>query len=133
MNGYGPNTNAKNMKLIAPGLVAAGFLAVQAIRQLVLVNGQYADKLESRAGQVATWFTTTLLLVAAYLASNEIKTYRRSMMMLAALFIGVMASGISMIYSSTTTPNPEPNRRWFGIAHVIFAMLILAYSVYSFV
>lgn len=121
------------MKLLAPGLVTAGFLAVQAIRQLVQVNSQFGAKMESRSGQVATWFTTTLLLIAAYLSTNEIKTYNSSIVFLAALFIGIMGSGIAMIYASTTTPNPESNRMWFGIAHVLFALIVLAYSVYSFI
>jgi hypothetical protein len=127
------NANARNMKLVAPGLAMAGFLAVQAIRHLVQVNGQFGSKTESRAGQVATWMTTTLLLVAAYLSTNEVKTYMMSQVVLATLFVGVMGSGIAMIYASTNTPNPETNRRWFGIAHVIYALIILAYSVYSFV
>ena len=122
--------NANNSRLAAPGFAMAGFLAVQAIRQLVQVNG---DKNESRSGQVASWFTTTLLLIAAYLTASQVKTKNEAMTILAALFIGVMGSGIAMIYGSTVTPNPEPNRRWFGIAHIIFALLILAYSVYSFI
>lgn len=122
-----------NSRLAAPGFVTAGFLAVQAIRQLVQVNGQFSSNAESRSGQVATWFTTTLLIVAAYLSASQVKTKNEAMAILAALFIGVMGSGIAMIYASTTTPNPEPNRRWFGIAHVVFAMIILGYAVYSFI
>ena len=132
MNAYA--TNAVNSKLIAPGAAMSLFLAVQAIRQLVQVNQDAADGKEGRAGQVATWFNVTLLLVAAYLMTNQVKTYRRVVMVLGTLILGVLASGTGMIYSASAPggKNPEKNRLWFGIAHIVFALILIAYTVYSF-
>lgn len=104
------------------------FLSVQAIRQLVLVNGQFADNKESRAGQVSTWFVIALTLIVAgfmypaSLSSNAIKGG------LTALFIGIMGSGIAMVYDVIKNKaGPEKNRLWFGIAHIVFALAVLAY------
>jgi hypothetical protein len=110
------------------------FLAVQAIRQLVLVNSQYGGKTESRAGQVASWMTTTLTFMVAILlfqSQNELSD-RGVLTSLFLLFIGVMSSGIAMIYDGAkNNGGPEKNRMWFGVAHTVFAMLIFAYLLYS--
>lgn len=108
------------------------FLAVQAIRQLILVNAQYDAKTESRAGQVASWMTITMtLIIAALLYPSQLST-TTTMGGLALLVIGAMGSGISMIYDAMKNKtHAEKNRLWFGIAHVVFAMIMLAFLMYS--
>ena len=108
-----------------------GFLGVQAIRQLIQVNGQAGgDKpVESRAGQVAAWMTITMTLLAGYFLYQP-KT--PTVMALWALFIAAMGSGSAMIYDymdakSTQTVEVKRNRLFFGIAHIIFALFVLIY------
>ena len=110
-----------------------GFLGVQAIRQLVLVNKQAGgDKpSESLAGQVSAWLTITMTMIAAVVLYMP-KTPHISG--LAALFIAAMGSGVAMIYDytqSTSTVEPKKNRLFFGIAHVILALLVLVYLILS--
>ena len=109
------------------------FLIVQAIRQLVLVNSQATAKTESRAGQVAAWMTITLtLIVAALLYPSGPLTRKNTIGGLFVLFAGVMGSGIAMIYDGMNNKGgQEKNRMWFGIAHVVFAMLVFAFLLYS--
>ena len=109
------------------------FLIVQAIRQLVLVNGQAAAKTESYAGQVAAWMTITLtLVIAALLYSPGPLAYKSALGGLFILFVGVMGSGIAMIYDGINNKSgPEKNRLFFGIAHILFAMLLFAFLLYS--
>ena len=109
------------------------FLIVQAIRQLVLVNGQAADKKESRAGQVAAWMTITLtILVAAFLYPSVPLPDKNILGGILLLFVGVMGSGIAMLYDAMKNKaGPEKNRLWFAIAHIIFAVLILAFLMFN--
>lgn len=134
------NGNAvANKPLSDPGVVLKlsmmTFLAVQAIRQLVLVNGQFNKKTETRPGQVASWFTITLtLLIAAVLATSPLNI--KPNMVTGATFAvvaGVLGSGAAMLYDAIQNKGkqPEPNRLWFSIAHIIFGMLLLAYLIYS--
>lgn len=105
------------------------FLIVQAVRQLVLVNGQAEDKKESRAGQVAAWFTIMLtLIVAAFLYPSGSIPPNRVVGGLIALFLGVMGSGIAMLYDAIKNKDgPEKNRMWFAVAHIIFAVIVLIF------
>jgi uncharacterized membrane protein len=109
------------------------FLVVQAIRQLVLVNGQYNAKTESRAGQVASWMTITMtLIIAGLLYPSTPLSTKTTMGGLALLVIGAMGSGTYMIYDGMKNKtSQEKNRLWFGIAHVVFAMIMLAFLLYS--
>ena len=131
------NSNGANNSLANPNFVLklsmVTFLIVQAIRQLVLVNSQATAKTESRAGQVAAWMTITLtLIVAALLYPSGPLTYKNTLGGLFLVFAGVMGSGIAMIYDGMKNKaGPEKNRLWFGIAHVIFAMLVFAFLLYS--
>ena len=110
------------------------FLGVQGIRQLVQVNGRASgDKpTESRAGQVAAWMTITMTVLIGYLLYQAKPA---SVMALAALFIAAMGSGVAMIYdysaNKTVALAAEPNRLFFGIAHVLFALLTLVYLLMS--
>ena len=137
MSYYPTSGNIMNNSFSNPSsvltLTMVTFLVVQAIRQLVLVNGQAAAKTESRSGQVAAWMTITLtLIVAALLYSPGSLTRTTTLGGLFLLFAGVMGSGIAMIYDGMNNKaGPEKNRLWFGIAHVLFAMLILAFLLYS--
>jgi hypothetical protein len=133
MNAYGTSapTNSFNK---SPANVAKlfmlTFLGVQGIRQLVQVNGRANAKTptESRAGQVAAWMTITMTLLIGFLLYQPKPA---PVMALAALFVAAMGSGVAMIidYSSNKTVAlaAEPNRLFFGIAHVIFALLTLVY------
>ena len=137
MNVYG--AAAANNSLMKPQFVMkmsmVTFLIVQAIRQLVLVNGQTADNKESRAGQVAAWMTITLtILVAAFLYPSTPLSDKNILGGIFLLFAGVMGSGIAMLYDSMKNKaGPEKNRMWFAIAHIIFAILLLAFLIYSLV
>ena len=112
------------------------FLGVQAIRQLVQVNeqaGRDKSPIESQAGKVAAWMTITMTMLAGFLLYQP-KT--PTVMALAALFITAMGSGVAMIYDymdakSTQTVEVKRNRLFFGIAHVLFALLTLVYLLMS--
>ena len=135
MNAYGAANNSFNK---SPANVAKlfmlTFLGVQGIRQLVQVNGRASgDKpTESRAGQVAAWMTITMTVLIGYLLYQAKPA---SVMALAALFIAAMGSGVAMIYdysaNKTIALAAEPNRLFFGIAHVLFALLTLVYLLMS--
>ena len=135
MNAYGATNNSFNK---SPANVAKilmlTFLCVQGIRQLVQVNGRAnADKpTESGAGQVAAWMTITMTVLIGFLLYQP-KT--ASVMSLVALFVAAMGSGIAMIYdysvNKTVALAAEPNRLFFGIAHVLFALLTLVYLLVS--
>ena len=129
MNAYGPvNNNAFNSsKANIAKLLLLTFLGVQSIRQLVYVNDQAGAKTESRSGQVAAWMTITMTLVAAY-ALYAPKT--PSVMAMIALVIAAMGSGVAMIYGVLKNDvKPEKYRLFFGIAHVILAVLVSAYLI----
>lgn len=128
MNAYANNTSDLVLKT---SMVA--FLAVQAIRQLVQVNAQADAKTESRSGQVAAWMTITLTLIIAGIMYQSgplsSKTVTGTTL---ALFVGIMGSGIAMIYDAMSNKaGPEKNRLWFGIAHVVFAVMLFAFLLYS--
>jgi len=133
MNAYGYSNNSLSNPNSVLKLSMATFLIVQAIRQLVLVNGQAAAKTESRSGQVAAWMTITLtLIVAALLYPSGPLAYKTTLGGLFLVFAGVMGSGIAMIYDGMNNKaGPEKNRLWFGIAHLLFAMLVFAFLLYS--
>ena len=107
------------------------FLVVQAIRQLIQVNIQASGEkpTESRAGQVSAWMTITMTLLVGYILYKKDSTPTR--MALVALIVATMASGTALIYDYITNKTvalaAEKNRLWFGIAHVIFALLTLVY------
>jgi len=136
MNAYGASNNSFNK---SPANIAKGFmlmfLFVQGIRQLIQVNGRAnADKpTESLAGQVSAWMTITMTVLIGVLL--YIPRPVPSVMSLAALFIAAMGSGVAMIYdysaNKTVALAAEPNRLFFGIAHVIFALLTLVYLLMS--
>lgn len=130
--GYGTNNSMSDPAFVLK-LSMVVFLAVQAIRQLILVNGQYEAKTESRSGQVATWMTITMTLIIAGLLYPSTPLSTKTVMGgLALLVIGAMGSGISMIYDAMKNKtSQEKNRLWFGIAHVVFAMIMLAFLLYS--
>jgi hypothetical protein len=136
MNSYGA---ANNNSLSSPNFVLklsmVTFLVVQAIRQLILVNSQASgDKpMESRAGQVAAWMTITLtLVVAALLYPSGPLSRKNTLGGLFIVFAGVMGSGIAMTYDGMKNKGgPEKSRLWFGIAHIVFAMLVFAFLLYS--
>lgn len=131
MNAY-QNNAFNSSKANVSKLILLTFLGVQAIRQLIDVNGQAAAKTESRAGQVAAWMTISMTLLAGYVLYSP-KTPHR--MGLAALFIAAMGSGVAMIYdysaNKTQALAAEKYRLWFGIAHVILALLVLTYLLTS--
>ena len=151
MNAYGAtNNNSLSSPSFVLTLTMVTFLVVQAIRQLILVNSQYGDgdKNETRAGQVASWMTILMtLIVAALLYPSGPLSRKSTLGGLFVLFAGVMGSGIAMVYTTLDTSKSndgkgkqinkdvsnkaEPSRRWFGIAHILFAMLILAFLLYS--
>lgn len=135
VNAYGKPLAANN-SLSDPSFVLKMsmvlFLAVQAIRQLILVNGQYEAKTETRPGQVASWMTITMTLIIAGLLYPSTLSTKTTMGGLALLVIGAMGSGIAMMYDALKNKTPaEKNRLWFGITHVVFAMVILAFLLYS--
>jgi hypothetical protein len=135
MNAYGGTNNSFNK---SPANVAKlfmlAFLGVQGIRQLIQVNGRANAKTptESRAGQVAAWMTITMTVLIGVLLYMSRPA---PVMALAALFIAAMGSGVAMIYdysaNKTVALAAEPNRLFFGIAHVIFALLTLVYLLMS--
>ena len=135
MNAYGATNNSFNK---SPANVAKlfmlTFLGVQGVRQLVQVNGRASGNkaMESRAGQVSAWMTITMTVLIGFLLYQP-KT--ASVMSLVALFIAAMGSGVAMIYdysaNKTVALAAEPNRLFFGIAHVLFALLTLVYLLIS--
>ena len=133
MNAAANNSFNKSPANVAK-LLMLTFLGVQGIRQLVQVNGRASgDKpTESRAGQVAAWMTITMTVLIGYLLYQAKPA---SVMALAALFIAAMGSGVAMIYdysaNKTVALAAEPNRLFFGIAHVLFALLTLVYLLMS--
>jgi hypothetical protein len=135
MNTYGATNNSFNSsKANVAKLFMLTFLGVQGIRQLIQVNGRANAKTptESRAGQVAAWMTITMtVLIGVLLYMSK----PAPVMALAALFIAAMGSGVAMIYdysaNKTVALAAEPNRLFFGIAHVIFALLTLVYLLMS--
>ena len=104
------------------------FLSVQGIRQLIQVNGQSDAKTESRAGQVSAWMTITMTLLAGFFLYQKQIPSRTA---LAALVIAAMTSGSALIYdymnNKTGALAAEKNRLFFGVAHILFAMLVLIY------
>ena len=138
-SGYG--NAVANKPLSDPGVVLKlsmmTFLVVQAIRQLILINGQASgDKpIESRAGQVATWFTITLTLVIAAVLATSPLNIKPNMVkgVTFAVVAGVLGSGAAMLYDAIQNKGkqPEPNRLWFSIAHIIFGLLLLGFFLYS--
>jgi uncharacterized membrane protein HdeD (DUF308 family) len=127
------NNNAFNSsKANVSKLLLLTFLGVQAIRQLVQVNGQYAAKTESRAGQVSAWLTITMTLLAGYVLYAPKTPHRAG---LVALFVAAMGSGVAMIYDYSANKSQalaaEKNRLFFGIAHVLLALLVLTYLLVS--
>ena len=135
---YYPGNVASNSFNKSPANIAKiimlMFLGVQGIRQLVQVNGRAnaKDATESGAGQVAAWMTITMtVLIGFFLYQPKTPT----VMALAALFIAAMGSGVAMIYdysaNKTVALAAEPNRLFFGIAHVLFALLTLVYLLIS--
>jgi len=133
MNAYAQTNNSMSNPAFVLKISMILFLVVQAIRQLVLVNGQYDAKTESRAGQVASWMTITMTLIIAGLLypSTQLST-NATMGGLALLVIGAMGSGIFMIYDAAKNKTAaEKNRMWFGIAHTLFALIMLAFLMYS--
>lgn len=136
MNAYGAANNSFNSsKANVAKLFMLTFLGVQGIRQLVQVNGRAnADKpTESLAGQVSAWMTITMTVLIGVLL--YIPRPVPSVMALSALFIAAMGSGVAMIYdysaNKTISLAAEPNRLFFGIAHVLFALLTLVYLLVS--
>jgi len=116
----------------SPGNIAKtfllAFLSVQAIRQLVLVNEQYGAKKESRAGQVSAWMTITMTLLAGLLL--YIKGPMPTSVALGALVVTALTSGSALLYdymNNKSATAAEKNRLWFGIAHVLFALVVLIY------
>ena len=135
MNTYGATNNSFNRSTAnVAKLIILTFLGVQGIRQLIQVNGRAnAEKAtESRAGQVAAWMTITMTVLIGFLLYQAKPA---PVMALAALFIAAMGSGVAMIYdysaNKTVALAAEPNRLFFGIAHVIFALLTLVYLLMS--
>jgi hypothetical protein len=150
MNSYGANNNSLTNPNFVLKLSMMTFLIVQAIRQLVLVNTQFGDgdKNETRAGQVAAWMTITLtLVVAALLYPSGPLSRKTTLGGLFLLFAAVMGSGVAMVYTTLDTSKTkndkgtqinkevsnkaEPSRQWFGIAHIVFAVLVFAFLLYS--
>jgi len=131
---YSNNNNSLSSPPFVLKMTMITFLIVQAIRQLIQVNIQAGAKTETRTGQIASWFTILLtLIVAALLYPSGPLSNKNIMGGMLLLFAGVMGSGIMMIYDGIKKAGPEKNRLWFGIAHVIFAMLILAFLLFSLV
>lgn len=130
---YASNSFNKSPANIAK-LFMLTFLGVQGIRQLIQVNGRAnAEKpTESEAGQKAAWMTITMTVLIGFLLYQPRPA---PVMALAALFIAAMGSGVAMIYdysaNKTAALAAEPNRLFFGIAHVIFALLTLVYLLMS--
>ena len=153
-----PGNIPSNNSLTNPNFVLklsmVTFLIVQAIRQLVLVNSQFGngDKNETRAGQVAAWMTITLsVVIAAFMWPAGPLSRNLTLGGLFVLFAGVMGSGVAMVYTTLDTSKtlggkgtqinkelsdkaePTRSRRWFGVAHIIFAVLILTFLLYQLI
>ena len=133
MNAYANNSFNSSKANIAK-LFMLTFLGVQGIRQLIQVNGRANAKppTESEAGKVAAWMTITMTMLAGFLLYQpKMATFTS----LAALFVAAMGSGVAMIYdysaNKTVALAAEPNRLFFGIAHVLFALLTLVYLLIS--
>ena len=132
MNAYGAGAANNSSFNKSPANVAKlfmlTFLGVQGVRQLIQVNGQATNKTETRAGQVAAWMTITMTVLIGYLLYQKQGSPR---MALVALVVAAMGSGVAMIYdyaaNKTIALAAEKNRLWFGIAHVVFALLTLVY------
>jgi hypothetical protein len=130
MNAYGAAANNSLNK--SPANVAKifmlAFLGVQGVRQLIQVNGQATTKTESRAGQVSAWMTITMTMLIGFLLYQKQSAPRVA---LVALVVAALTSGSALIYdylnNKTGALAAEKNRMWFGIAHVIFALLTLVY------
>lgn len=126
------NSNIMRNPYFALKGIMIGFLVFQAIRQLVHVNIQANNSKETPTGRVSAWFTICLTLIAAGILAPRDRL--PDWMVKGSLFgiIGfVLATGILMIYDGIKkdAANPEKNRLWFGIAHVIFAMLVMIYTM----
>jgi len=104
------------------------FLGVQGIRQLIQVNGQHEAKTESRAGQVSAWMTITMTVLIGYFLYQKQGAPRAA---LVALIVAALTSGSALIYDYMTNKTvalaAEKNRLFFGIAHILFAFLVLIY------
>lgn len=130
MNAYGATNNSFNKSPAnAAKLFLLTFLGVQGIRQLIQVNGQHDDKKESRAGQVSAWMTITMTVLAGYILYTKDSTPTR--MALIALIVATLTSGSALLYdymnNKAVATAAEKNRLWFGIAHILFALLVLIY------
>jgi len=132
MNAYGGVANNSFNKSPAnvSKLLMVTFLSVQAVRQLIQVNQQASgDKpAESLAGQISAWFTIMMtLLIGVFLYQKQ----PAPRVALVALVVAALTSGSALIYdylnNKTGALAAEKNRMWFGIAHVIFALLTLVY------
>ena len=147
MNAYGSIAN-NSMKTPTYALKVSimAFLFVQAIRQLIQVNNQANEgakdkpvgNVETSAGQVAAWMTILLTLIGASILFPSSSLSKEWVMGgFATLIVGILASGSAMIYdivnNKAKAQGAEKNRMWFGIAHIIFAVLLLAYSLFVFV
>ena len=132
MNAYGGVANNSFNK--SPANIAKifmlTFLSVQGVRQLIQVNGQATTKTESRAGQVSAWMTITMTMLIGFLLYQKQSAPRVA---LVALVVAALTSGSALIYdylnNKTGALAAEKNRMWFGIAHVIFALLTLVYML----
>lgn len=134
MNAYGGVANNSFNK--SPANIAKifmlAFLSVQGVRQLIQVNQLASgDKpTESRAGQVSAWMTITMTMLIGFLLYQKQPAPRVA---LVALIITALTSGSALIYdylnNKTGALAAEKNRMWFGIAHVIFALLTLVYML----
>jgi hypothetical protein len=142
--GYGNNSLKTPTYALKLSIVA--FLCVQAIRQLIQVNNQAREgakdkavgNIETSAGQVSTWMTIILTLFSAGILFPSAPLSKEWIMGgFATLIVGVLASGSAMIYdivnNKAKAEGVEKNRMWFGIAHIIFAVLLLAYALFTFV
>jgi hypothetical protein len=152
MNASGAANNSLSNPNFVLKLSMLTFLCVQAIRQLVFVNSQYGDgdQNETRAGQVASWMTILMtLIVAALLWPSGPLDRKTTLGGLFLLFASAMGSGVAMVYTTLDTSKTiggkgkqinkelskkaEPSRRWFGIAHILFAMLVLVFLLYQLI
>ena len=127
-NGYSSVNSSRDPATVLKISIIA-YLFVQAVRQLILVNQQFGAKTETRAGQVSTWFTIVLTSVVAAILSQGPLNIKSPTAYggLFLLFAGALGSGIAMIYDKVKNKETaESARMWFGIAHVIFAFIIMA-------
>ena len=147
MNAYGSvANNSMKTPMYALKVSIMAFLGVQAIRQLIQVNNQAREgakdkavgNVETPAGQVAAWMTIILTLIGAGILFPSTSLSKEWIMGgFATLIVGVLASGSAMIYdivnNKPKAEGAEKNRMWFGIAHIIFAVLLIAYALFTFV